>query len=128
MKSAIALFLCLAFISCQEISAPVDPQQTRAVHFREDSYATDSLFSVENYTHVNIGSVTIRQSDSSNAYINVTDSGTYTTSISAAPVSVIVNNHVLAYTAPVWVQIDEHTWIHATWSSDVVVVDRSEVN
>jgi len=127
MRKITGILLCLSLISCEHISAPQENQQIRPIQLRQDIYPVpDSLFAVENSTHVNMGWVTIHLNDSSILHINVPDSGIFTARLTNVPVLCNINSYPLGYDTATWVPIDMHTGVHATWTTNVVVVDRSE--
>lgn len=129
MKKIIGILLCLTLVSCERIISPTDNQNISPIRFKQDIYpTTDSTFYVENDTHINLGSVTVKQGDSSNIYINVPDSGRYTARALYGVMSCSINSQSLAYGSAQWIVIDSHTAVHATWTSNFIVVDRSEQN
>ena len=127
MKRIFGIVLLLSLISCERISSPVENKSCVPVNLRMGEYPTvDSIFTVENYTNVNIGIVMIRLADSTNASVNVPDSGSFSTKISNAPVSCLIRGRELPYATPTWIEIDAHIRIHATWVSNVIIVDTDE--
>ena len=129
MKITTSILLCLLFISCEQINTPAENRANRFFQSRQDSYPMlDSTFNVDNQIHVNIGSVRVEFIDSSIMHIFAPDSGRYTTHISLPPNLCTINGQSLIYGIPAWISISEHTLIHATWATNVVVIDRSEVN
>jgi hypothetical protein len=127
MKKFIGIFLCLVLFSCERISAPSENQQIKQFH--TETYPTfDTTFYVTNYTHINVGFVGIRLVDSSGSHINVSDSGTYSTRITQLPAYCIINGQVLTYGDPKWIIINDHTAVHAEWTTNVVVIDTGEQN
>jgi len=87
----------------------------------------DTTFNIENETAVAVGWVTVDFSDTSNSYIDVTGSGTFSTIISYAPTGCVINGQSLTINTPRWVNIDTHTWVYATWSTNVVVINDVEI-
>jgi len=127
MKIYIGILLCLCLVSCERVSAPNEGQINRHTVFVTDEYfASDSSFYIQNTTHVNVGWVAIRLVDSTNAWINVPDSGTYSTHLSQAPAYCLINGYTLLYDTSKWIPIDLHTAIHAGWTTNVVIIDQSE--
>ncbi len=128
MKILIGIVLCFSLISCEHISAPTENQHS-SFHLRQDSYPiSDSLFFLLNATPVDLGVVILRNSDSTIAYLSVPDSGTYSAHLLNTPISCAINGQSLVSAVPIWIQVNEHTRIHATWNENVVVVDRDEQN
>lgn len=89
--------------------------------------APDSSFYILNETNVNIGPVAVRMIDSSTTWIDVPDSGIYEMHLLAAPAYVLVNNQQLKDSTPEWLLINTYR-IHGDWTTNVVVVDKSEQN
>jgi hypothetical protein len=128
MKKIIGILLCLTIVSCEHISAP-NESENQTIRHTDIFPNQDSTFYVRNNTRVNIGWVTIRMSDNSNAYINVPDSGTYSTTLTHAPVTSIINLQPLLYGTYSWIAITQHIGIHEVWTTpNVVVIDQSEEN
>ena len=129
MRTIIGILLCLSLVSCERYYAPNENQRDINNNLRQEAYPNpDSTFNVENNTHINIGTVLIHLVDSTNANISVADSGHFSTHIRDAPATCLVHGFPLVYALPTWVPIDTHTSVHVTWTSNVVIVDTSEVN
>ncbi|MFI5263860.1 MAG: hypothetical protein ACHQM6_05040 [Candidatus Kapaibacterium sp.] len=129
MRTTIGILVCLALISCEHIYAPNEDQPGNFKQLRQEAYPNpDSTFNVKNDTQDDVGSVIIHLVDSSNVNINVPDSGYFSANISAAPTACTVNGFPLLYSTPTWISISSHTSVHATWTSNVIVIDESEVN
>ena len=117
----------MTLLACEQASSPVESVQHKGKQFMMDANpSTDSTFVIWNATHVNLGMVSVRLSDSSLIYISVPDSGRYSGSISATPIHCIINSHSLPFATPVWIGITDHTAVHATWTANIVVIDESE--
>jgi len=129
MKTLLGIALCLLLISCEYVDAPYKDRSGNATPTGQEAYPNpDSTFRVKNYTTTNVGAVVVHLVDSTVATLNVSDSGEFSTHISAAPASCTVHDHDLLYSTPTWIPIDSHTSVHATWTSNVVVIDQSEMN
>ena len=127
MKTFIGIFLCLCLVSCERFSVPNEIQENRYLKLRpEEAPLSDTLFYVRNLTHINLGSVGIRLVDSSTSWINVPDSGTYSTHLNQSPAYCLIHARILPYATPEWIPIDLHTSVHAEWTTNVVIVDQSE--
>jgi hypothetical protein len=129
MKTFIGIILGLSLLSCDRISAPNESNVKGPTQYRQDEYPlNDSLFYIQNETHVNLGSVGIRFTDSSTIWVNVPDSGVYSTHISKAPVYCLIHSQSVLYSTPEWIKITDSTSVHADWSTNVIIVDQAEVN
>ena len=92
-----------------------------------DRLAQDVLsFSAENRTSVNIGWVNIHLTDGTYAYINVTGSGTFTTTTSSQPYECTVHGQTFGQNTPTRIIIDAHTSVRATWTTNIIVFDQVE--
>lgn len=87
---------------------------------------TDSTFTAQNETSVDVGWLTIHSIDSTNGNINVTGTGTFTTTISDYPLTCSIHGQSFGIGIPTWIIIDAHTRVRATWTASVVVMDVSE--
>jgi len=129
MRKIIAMLLCVSFVSCERLYAPNENRHDTQNLLKQGAYPNpDSTFYVENDTHVNIGSVTIQLIDSSNAIINVSDSGLFSAHVVTSTASCQIHGQSLGYATPSWISIDAHTQIHATWTANIVIVDKNEEN
>ena len=129
MRKIIGILLCLSLLSCEQNTAPQESQKTRPLQFKQDIYPVpDSIFAVENNTHVNVGWTSIQLSDSSALAINVPDSGLFSARLTRSPLSCTINAQFLHPDSATWIRIDLHTSVHAKWNTNVVVIDDSEEN
>jgi hypothetical protein len=129
MKIPCCILLCLFAVSCEKISTPTEIESNKWLSQKQDTYPmVDSNFRVLNVTHVNLGWVTARLADSTNAMVNVTDSGSYAVHITAPVVRAYIHSQVLADTAAHWITIDSHTSAHCQLTADIVTIDKTEQN
>jgi hypothetical protein len=129
MRKIIGILLCLSLLSCEQNTAPQESQKTRPLQFKQDIYPVpDSIFAVENNTHINVGWTSIQLNDGSVLDIDVPDSGMFDARLTKVAVSCTVNSQSLLADSATWIRVDMHTSIHATWKTNVVVIDNSEVN
>jgi hypothetical protein len=129
MKILISILLCVTLISCEQYSAPNEVQPVNALHLlNESNQQSDTNFTVANLTHVNIGWISGHLVDNSNVNLNVPDSGTYSVQISSDLAFCNIGGQIVANDTTLWIRIDEHIRVHALRTSNVVVIDQSEVN
>jgi hypothetical protein len=116
-------------LSCLLSLFVITPQSsTRFSHTGIQRLAEDagSTFSVQNETSVNIGWVQIHLSDGSYAYIDVTGSGTFETTIAATAYECALHGQSFAQNNPTQIVVDLHTSVRLTWTGNVIVVDNAE--
>ena len=87
---------------------------------------TDSTFSVQNLTSVNVGWVTIHLADGSYSYINVTGSGTFNATISDYAADCSLHGQGFAEGTPARINIDAHNSVRVIWTANIIVVDQWE--
>src|SRR5258708_10139860 len=123
MNTFIALLLSLSLVS-----SPRPQHQGNAINGRasvsqqEFRIQSDSSFSVDNETTVNIGILTISLADQSSTNLSVPSTGTFYSNISSSPVLCVINGQSFGYSDQKRIIIDSHTSVRVTWSSPAVVI------
>jgi hypothetical protein len=125
MAILLSILLSVSVFGFQHSVSAVKPANIAGIGQQNISEKANSTFSVDNYTSVNIGTVTVHLASGSDTYINVTSSGTYTADISDSPVTCSINGQYVTST-PTWITIDAHTAVRAAWSGSNITVDREQ--
>ena len=123
---AILLSLLLSlFVSIPQTSG-LHTTSVRIPTLHRIAQDADSNFSIVNETTVNVGWAAITLSNNSYTYIDVSGAGTFYATLAYQPTACVINGQSLGYGTAAWIQVDSHTAVHATWTTNVIVIDTQE--
>ena len=124
MTTLLGLLLSLSLLSSPKTNLGIENKQALG---QVERVATDeSTFTVQNQTTVNVGVVAIQESNQGTLQISVPGQGTFSGSLTAAPVSCTIHGQLCTQGVPTWIVIDQHTSVRATWTDDIIVIDQQE--
>jgi hypothetical protein len=87
---------------------------------------TDSTFSVNNETSVDVGWLTVHSVGYADSYINITGSGNFSTTLPYYASGCEIHGQSFPQSVPTRIIIDAHTSVRVTWTSNIIVVDIAE--
>ncbi|MEP7233879.1 MAG: hypothetical protein ABI778_01165 [Ignavibacteriota bacterium] len=129
MKTLLGILIAVSMVSCGQLSAPHESNDRNGLRLRhEENPVSDSTFTITNTTAFATDSLLLELNGSEILVFNIAGVGTFSKPISITPLNCKVNGHSLLYGIATWVAIDEQKSIRATWTSNVVVIDREEQN
>jgi hypothetical protein len=132
MTALLALLISLSlFSSRSSVNHPEGSDAINRVSTAEVNFMptfTDSTFTAQNQTSVNVGWMTIHVDGQADGSINVTGAGTFSTTLLNYPLQCVIHGQSFGVGTPTRIIIDAHTSVRATWTASVVVFDDSETH
>ena len=102
-------------------------QNQHSVAQTERLATTEMTFSVQNSTPIVVGPVTVNEADQGSVKIFVPGPGTFSGTLTAPAVGVMINGQPLPQGVPTWIMIDAHTSVRANWTGNIIVIDQDEM-
>ena len=133
MTALLAVLISFSvFSSTPSVTALKHSENNNAIHCVPTSALnflptfTDSSFSVENQTSVDVGWINVHLADGSYSYINVTGSGVFNTTLTDYAADCSLHGQSFPTGVPTRIIIDAHTSVRVSWTANIIVVDEAE--